>query len=354
MKIKEIRIENLRNLVDVSLEPHKKLNLIEGINGAGKTAIIESMVVLSRGRSFRTQQASELIGPERKTFRIFARVETDEREIHRLGLERSGKYWKARKDAKELKRISELTSSLPLILLEPNSHQLVSGAPDWRRKFLDWGMFHVERDFLDTHRRFSRALKQRNSALRQKKSLETIDSLDSILIPLGKRLDQLRAGHCKAINLELKTLLSRLSPGLESIEVEYENGWGEIPYEKALNQSKERDFELGSTRLGPHRADMVMKRGRVLARTVLSRGEQKIVSAAMLLAQARLLEALGEKPLILIDDLASEFDLAHFRSVLKNALLHGGQVWVTGTQIPEISEDKKTFHVKHGTVKEMI
>ena len=353
MKINKLRIENLRNLVDVSVKPHQDLNFIVGDNGAGKTAILESMVVLSRGRSFRTPQASELIGPEKKSFRVFAEILNDDGKSHRLGLERTGKQWKARKDASDLEKISELTHSLPIILMEPNSHLLVSGTPEFRRKFLDWGVFHVEHSFLETWKRFSRVLKQRNSALRTGQN-DILDSLDSQISPLGERLSDLRTKHKESINEELKELLPALSPELKGIELEYLNGWGSGRYEDALKEGRERDMDRGATHSGPHRADMTILKGKALARTMLSRGEQKIVSAALLLAQSKLLTSLGESPIILLDDLASEFDKVHFDNVLKEARQRGGQVWITGTNKPELNGTHKMFHVKHGILKEML
>ena len=90
------------------------------------------------------------------------------------------------------------------------------------------------------------------------------------------------------------------------------------------------------------------------ARNVLSRGEQKILSAALLLAQSEVLAELGEKPIMLLDDLASEFDEEHFQRVLDKTLSYGGQVWVTGTAEICNDVDKQVFHVKHGVVQEVV
>ena len=158
MKISSLQIENLRNLALVSLKPHPGLNFIGGENGAGKTSILESLFVLSRGRSFRTSTTGDLVGPNDAYFRVVAEAVSDEGKKDRLGLERSGKHWRARKNLTDLTKISQLTRSLPVTLMEPNSHQLVSGPPEFRRKFLDWGVFHVEHGFIEVWSRYSRAL----------------------------------------------------------------------------------------------------------------------------------------------------------------------------------------------------
>ncbi len=353
MKINTIQIENFRNLGSVSFKPNPVINFIIGNNGAGKTSILESIVVLSRGRSFRTPQASELVGPVKHTFNVFTETEKDGGQCDRLGLERSGKHWKARKNGQDLPQISQLTRSLPLVLMEPNSHLLVSGAPEVRRRFLDWGVFHVEHVFLGVWRRFSKTLRQRNAALRQGQ-IDVIESIDEILSQLGSELSQLREAYCKSISRETRSIVSELSDGLSDITFEYQTGWGSGPYHDALSKWRERDLERGATSQGPHRADLVMMKGNVFARAVLSRGEQKILSAALLLAQAEFLKSRGESPVVLLDDLASEFDSKHFKRVLAKFLETEGQVWVTGTRKPEFSGPCSVFHVEHGTVREMI
>lgn len=353
MKINTLQIENFRNLEAVSFQPDPVLNFIIGNNGAGKTSILESIVVLSRGRSFRTTQAAELVGPAKLTFSVFIVTEREGGQCDRLGLERSGKHWKARKNGQDLTQISQLTRSLPLVLMEPNSHQLVNGAPDVRRKFLDWGVFHVEPEFLEVWRRFSKTLRQRNAALRQRR-IDVIESIDEILAPLGSQLSQLRAVYSKSIAGETQAILSDLSAGLSDITLEYQNGWGSGPYREALSKWRKRDLERGATSQGPHRAELVLMKGHAVARAVLSRGEQKLLSAALLLAQASFLKSRGEPAIVLLDDLESEFDRRHFKSVLAKFLEKGGQVWVTGTREPEFSGRCSVFHVEHGTLREMV
>ncbi|NCF61470.1 MAG: DNA replication/repair protein RecF [Gammaproteobacteria bacterium] len=351
--IKKLKIENFRNLVEVEIEPDYELNFFNGANGAGKTSVIESIVVLSRGRSFRTNQSGELVGPEQKTFRVYAETSGAERGDQRLGLERSGNHWRARKDGQELSQLSQLTRSMPLMLMEPNSHLLVSGTPEIRRKYIDWGMFHVEQQFLDTWRRYSKILKQRNAALRSRQET-LLDSLDEVMSESGTRLTRLRKDHFTEISGIIQSLLGTLSKDLSGVDMEYEPGWRGESLKEALLLSRERDLERGMTCLGPHRADISLKWRNTVARAILSRGEQKILSAALLISQAIILSQHGDKPLILLDDLASEFDEKHFEAVLEQALSCGGQVWVTGARGQETIHGHKVFHVEHGRVREVL
>lgn len=353
MQIKKLQISNLRNLESVEIKPHPGLNLLYGSNGAGKTSVLESILVLSRGRSFRTKHAAELIGKGGKTFNVFAEIHDNDDRTYKLGLERSQKHWRARKDGQDLSQLSQLTRVLPLVLMEPNSHLLVSGAPEIRRKFLDWGVFHVEQDFLGVWRDFSKILKQRNAALRFRQS-ELLDSMDVVFSEIGTHLGRLRCSHSSEIAKKVQVLLADLCSGLEQVRLEYKDGWSQGSLAEALVESRENDLVRGLTGSGPHRADIALIYQKASAKTVLSRGEQKLLAAALLLSQAEILAKNCGVPILLIDDLASEFDEEHYESVLNRAMKIGGQVWVSGTRklVPEV--DHKMFHVKHGGVQEML
>lgn len=353
MQINKLQISNLRNLQQVVIEPHTELNVLYGGNGAGKTSVLESIVILSRGRSFRTTQASDLLGPLQKTFQVFAEISGNHSRTSRIGIERSGKHWRARKDGQDLSQLSQLTRALPVIVMEPNSHLLVSGAPEGRRRFLDWGMFHVEQEFLNIWSGFSKILKQRNAALR-KNHTEVIDSIDDVFCELGNRLDHLRAVHCQQVEKKLKTLLSELSPGLEQVGVEYNKGWSADSLEQSLALGREKDLFKGATGSGPHRADLSFIYRGASARAVMSRGEQKVLAAALLLSQAQILDELEQAPIVLLDDLTSEFDREHFNNVLQRAMQMTGQVWISGTDAPRMEHNHKLFHVEHGGVSEVL
>ena len=337
----------------VDIEPNPNLNILFGANGAGKTSVLESLVVLSRGRSFKTNQANELTGPAGDSFRVFAESVNHSNKITRMGLERSGKHWRARKNGKDLSQLSQLTRDLPVVMMEPNSHLLVSGPPETRRKYLDWGMFHVEQQFLGTWRRFSKILKQRNAALRFRQE-EVLDSIDAVFSELGEDLGRLRRTHSEAVAEKVQGLLADLGSELENIRFEYHDGWSRESLQESLIAGREGDLVRGSTGSGPHRADFMIFYQDSTARSVLSRGEQKLLAAAMLLSQVEILAELGEKPLVLLDDLASEFDQERFESVLSRAIKGGGQVWISGTRNHQPDVDHKVFHVEHGKVQEMV
>ena len=313
--IKTLKISNLRNIKAADFELHPRLNYLVGDNGAGKTGVLESIVVLAKGRSFRAGQIGALIGPENDWFRVVATTEHGSGKQQTLGIERSRIEWKARRNGENVRQLSDLAIHLPLILIEPNSHLLISGSPQVRRRFLDWGVFHVEHDYLLQWRRYTRALKQRNAALR-KQDTAVVTSLDPIMSELGEKIDNDRLRQLNALSEKLAVTLNALSPALNGIKLRYDKGWKGEGLLCALQDAQQQDLERGATGPGPHRADIPVYLDGKLAKERLSRGEQKILSAALLLSQAMLMSDNGEKPLLLMDDLASEFDAKHLAAVM--------------------------------------
>ena len=348
MHITHLTIENFRNLETVEIQPGAGLNYFFGENGAGNSSVLEAVFLLSRGKSFRAAGSEELIRHQAESFQVFAETRHQD-EIHRIGLERSKKAWRARKNGQDLALLSELSRSLPLVLMEPNSHSLVSGSPELRRRFLDWGVFHVEPLFLDTWRQYSRGLKQRNAALRRSQT-SVIDSIDEIIVPLGERLSVYRQAYVDKLVQEFSKQMNSSRDGLKGIRMRFQPGWRPGSLQAAFDSGRERDLEQGISQHGPHRADLLLEREGRQIRSTLSRGEQKNLAACLLLSQAEIMKASGQDPLILLDDLASEFDQRHCAEVLQKALACASQVWVTGIAEGAPETRSTRFHVERGQV----
>jgi DNA replication and repair protein RecF len=351
MWVKSLYINNLRNIKSANIELEPGLNCFIGGNGAGKTTVLEALSMLSKGRSFRAGQVASLIGPEQSHFQVAGQVELCNGDAHRLGMERGGDYWKARHNGQDVAQLSELTEHLPFVILAPSSHTLVSGPPDGRRKYLDWGVFHVEHEHLVVWRRYARVLKQRNAALRQK-SIPMIESLDPQLVLLGEQLHQARRQHAERLNEMLAEKLVLFNQELDGMVLNYRKGWSTERLNEALELSRERDLERGVTGPGPHKADLLLSVNGANAKERLSRGEQKAMTAALIMAQAQMISELGEKPVLLLDDLASELDEDHLFKVLNAGLSLGVQLWLTGTDLVPVIDacgtPYKVFHVEHG------
>jgi DNA replication and repair protein RecF len=211
----------------------------------------------------------------------------------------------------------------------------------------------VEHSFLTIWRRYSRVLKQRNAALRQS-NVMVVESLDPQLIQLGEQLHQNREKHVVVLNEILQKKLPLFNKTLDGITLSYRKGWSGDSFTEAIQAASQRDMEKGSTGPGPHKADLYFSLDGVAARDRLSRGEQKAMTAAMMMAQAQLIGDAGEKPVLLLDDLSSELDGEHLDNVLQAGLDLGSQILLTGTDLTRITTSCESpyamFHVEHGSV----
>lgn len=357
MIINKLKVSNLRNLEQVELSAHPLVNTLYGSNGAGKTSILESIAMLSRGRSFRSNKIARVIGEHGESIQVYAEISDPDvnssNSARRLGIERSRQSWRARCDGEDIKQLSDLAKVLAVVAMEPNSHTLISGSPDVRRRYLDWGVFHVEPLYLDSWRRYARALKQRNAALRTGSSA-VLPGLESVLVQSGEQMTQMRQDYAERLSLQFDALMPTLSPSLGKVSLEYRQGWAAESLGQALEEQRQGDLERGSTHSGPHRADLSIKVNGKLVRDSASRGEQKILATALVLAQARRLTETGIKPVLLLDDLASEFDRTHFNTTLDVGRDLGVQIWISGVEAIELDAASARFHVEHGNVRKMV
>lgn len=355
MRIRRLQIENLRNLRSVALDTaDARVIQLVGPNGAGKTSVLEALALLARGRSFRASQVQDLIGPAAEDFTVYVEASRSgaDNRAHRLAISRGRKTWRGRINGADVQTLTEYATYLPVVVIEPGSHELVGGSPDHRRRYLDWGVFHVKPDMISTWRRFRRALKQRNTALRQSASEAVLDALDHEFLQTASAVDQLRRDYVQTLVPRLEQVLASISPDLADMTIQYRSGWvKDQELETALSAGRPRDRELGNTQSGPHRADLLLTWDGYRARGRLSRGQEKAMAAALLLSQAKGFLDHGTAPLLLLDDLASEFDQQHIRAVFESAKGLSAQLWITGVApLQNLEPDPTVFHVKQGEV----
>ena len=352
MPIQEFSAQDFRCLARVELHAVPGFNLIYGPNASGKTSILEAIAYLGRGKSFRGAPTPKLIRHGQAEFVLFGRVESAGR-LASVGVRNSTAGLEVRIDGDSGGGAAELAAALPLQIIDPDVHDLVAGAPDQRRRYLDWIAFHVEHGYLDSWRRFRRALKQRNAALRAGQSQAGIRGWNAELAELAVRVD---AGRRHALEAATGVLeeAGRALLGSE-LRFEYRRGWKEgeeLP--AVLESGLERDLQLGSTQAGPHRADLALIHDQRQARKLVSRGQQKLLACTMVLAAAETAQAALERPLLLLlDDPAAELDDDSLARLMGRVRGLGCQVIATSLQPDTAIFDAPgaLFHVEHGALE---
>lgn len=359
MKFERLRIQGLRCLADVGVELGEGIHVFVGANGAGKTSALEAAYLLSHGRSFRSGARDALLQRGQTSLTVFAELEGKGDVRHRLGLGREGTRWEARLDGMVVP-LGELVQACAVVCFEPGSHALIAGAAEERRRFLDWGVFHVEQAFLAAWRRYQRALKQRNALLRGGTA-----GPDELYVPWERELGEAATvidAHRRAYLDQWLPLLATnagfLLPELGAVTMRYRRGWSEdADLADLLAEQRGRDFARAHTTVGAHRADWSLAFEQAPLREHLSRGQEKLTALACLLAQAELhAERQGEWPIVCLDDLSSELDLAHQEAVVERLAAVDTQVLVTGTECPPPLQSRphRMFHVEQGQIRPLL
>ena len=363
MRIDRLVLHHMRRFEAAEWSPSPRINVITGDNGAGKTTLLEALHLMAYGRSFRGRVRDGLIRQGAAALDVYVEwhetlPSTSTPLRRRVGLRHSGQEWKGRLDGQDVSQMSSLCAALAVVTFEPGSHALISGGGETRRRFLDWGLFHVEPDFLPLWRRYTRALKQRNALLKQGSvSHAALDAWDYELSDAGEAITSRRSAYLDRLHTYLLALAQRFAPDLALTGLAFSPGWRrhEVPLSDALLLARDRDRQYGYTSVGPHRADWHTEYAAIPGREALSRGQAKLTALACLMAQAQDFAALrGQWPVLSLDDLGSELDRHHQRRVIEYLSAIPAQVLITATEIPmtlsEQTADYCVFHVEHGTV----
>ncbi|HWU77553.1 MAG TPA: DNA replication/repair protein RecF [Rhodanobacter sp.] len=359
MRLDTLRIQGLRCLADVSATLDPAINIFVGANGAGKTSVLEAVFLLSHARSFRSGTKEALLQRGGSQMSIFAEVRRVDDPIGRLGLGRDGLRWEARLNG-AMVTLGEMVQQCAVVCFEPGSHALIAGGAEERRRYIDWGVFHVEHGFLVQWRRYQRALKQRNSLLRS--TTMTSDDLfepwEAELAQAAEQIDDMRRTYLNLLRPHLIAAAGGLLPEMGALELRYRRGWSdEVDLQQQLRELRVRDLARGHTTLGPHRADWMISYEHAPLREHLSRGQEKLTALACMLAQAALYaEHHREWPIVCLDDLASELDQAHQQAVVDQLLSANAQVLLTGTELPQALQSlpAKVFHVEQGRLTSLL
>ncbi len=350
----------------VEVEFCKDLNIFYGLNGSGKTAFLEVIYYLSRGRSFKQSNSNKLIHFSANEFLILSEL------VHsrKIGFHKKKHQPQIIKyNTEYLTSCIELSQLITLQILHPDSHFLINAGPSYRRKYIDWLVFHVKHSLSEQWKRYQIILKNRNHLLKTQADPHLIQAWDNELIQLSELFAQERSQHIQIINDKLKYYHKNFLQ--EQYHIGYFPGWKTDDYQHVLQENLDNDILRGRTHYGIHRADLwikfVIDKHEYLAKDFLSNGEKKFISLFLYLLQIELYCQYKEneddynRPVILIDDIASELDSRHLELIFHYLRSLDAQIFITVLENKENlkwmdqlikSKPYKLFHVKQGKIKE--
>lgn len=381
--INQLKISNLRNLSDIELSL-SACNVFVGQNGSGKTSLLESVFLLSRGKSFRHFESKRYISHKADNCAVWASVGGADEFCEEFAIAKfkdPDTPSKLRKNHSPLASQAILTKRLPTLLIDPSGMSVLENGTADRRQLLDWLCFYCQADFHSVWANYQRTLKHRNALLKSAQAVpdtshafgqicEQIGAWDYQLGQYSATLNTLRQHIFDEWALFFDKAIDMLLPQyVGQITLGYQAGFDdEKPLAQLLSERLLSDIELGYTRVGNHRADLGIhikmpldngKSHKELAVNVLSRGEKKLLITALKLSGLSLLcQYQPFMPIVLIDDIDSELDERAATRLLQTLATLPCQVLITSLnesmadQLTQIFADKKitTFLVKDGTI----
>jgi DNA replication and repair protein RecF len=334
------------------------LNVFAGQNGSGKTSLLEAIHLLGYASSFRLHEKQGLVNIDSERLLIGGTVESDAACPTRIGLEigRNGRVAQMQVNGRRISKASDLSRFMPITLIAPEDHRIFELGPKYRRRFLDWGVFHVEPSYIDGWREYHHVLRQRNAAIKRN---ENIAVWDPLLAQCANVLTTYRETYLVCLSKELQTLLANRD-WFNKVQLRLKAGWPpDREFLEHLENQRASDLAVRTTHSGPHKADVVIEVDGRPARTFLSRGQTKLLICLLRTAQAILMsKRKGTSGLVLADDLAAELDGLTRARVLEMLYNSGLQLFLTATSTNDFSlerlTDVRVFHVEHGRVEPIL
>lgn len=366
MILRRLHIINFKSIATASLELSDKVNCIVGLNGMGKTNILDALHYLSFTRSHlgitdalavkRGSEAAILEG-------LYTTSEGDERQL--LLQIRPGHRKVLKKNKKEYSRLSDHIGAFPLCIVSPQDYQLIQGGSEERRRFMDMQLSQQDSVYMSSLSQYHSLLEQRNSLLKtDNPSIALLDVIDLQLDRLATYIWQKRQDFVEVFIPYFQEYYSAIATEQDTVSLCYTSSLhataGKL-YD-TLVANRQRDQIIGHTQVGIHRDDLEMSLGGELIRRVGSEGQRKTYLISLKLAQYKLLaSSQRERPILLLDDIFDKLDAERVKRIID--LVGGqdfGQIFLTDTNRKYLDEivdnwgkEYKLFAVEAGTVKEL-
>lgn len=352
MLLTGIRLQNYRNLTSVELRPDSRMTLLYGLNGQGKTNLLEAIQLLGTGRSFRNAKVPDLIRQGADSAAVVGQVRAGGVESE-ISICLAEKQRRVMVDSKPVQRAADLHGKLAAVVFSPDDTAMVKQGPETRRRYLDRALYTGNVAFLHDYHEYYRTLKQRNALLRCGTTVG-LDVWTEQLVASGCRLMQHRQQYVARLLPLVQRHYQRIAGSSEGVELIYAPDCDHC-FEEQLEQCLTTDLRRGSTGCGPHRDDLCFLINGQALKSFGSQGQQRSFVLALKLAELdHLQQTFGEPPLMLLDDIASELDRERIHNLLGFLRQREVQVLLTTTTTagidPSMLQQSSVYRVQAGTL----
>ena len=337
MLVKSVKLSNYRNYEKETFIFDSNLNIIVGKNGTGKTNILESIVVVSNTKSFRTNNDQDLIKKDTE----FSKIDliSDENNF-KIVINKKNKSLYINNDL--VKRTSQFIGKLNAVLFKPGDLELFNQSPSERRKLLDIEISKVSNRYVLALVKYNKLLKDKNKVLKDIRQDEILlNVLNESMAPLIKTIIEEREKFFDVINEYISAMYTMISGKIADITVNYKKCSEIYEVNKKIEESKNKDFYYHYTTYGPHHDDYYFTMDGYNLNSIASQGQKRMVLIAFKFALIKYIQKYTDKtPIVLLDDILSELDKDNQERLL-NVIPKNAQVIITNTDINNLNIDKE-------------
>ena len=341
MSIARLFIKNFRPFRELDLDLNKQNLLVMGSNGSGKTSILEAINLLISRKSIRTRNLKECIKEGSEGFSLGLEIKNNNEILTIKAAKQANKRISIKT---KLGNTSATKENLPIVQLkQAKDLRMIEGETELRRDFFNETMFHVEHSSKTEYKNYKKALSQRNISLKRKATESELRVWNEVLIETGNILAERQKSFFESIFKKHLEEKKKIGTGQEAflnqIKLTFKKGWPEgISFNRALAESAMKDRALGYTSIGPHRLDFRYFINNKLAKSFLSRGQQKLLILLNIFKFNDILAAKNKSGIVyLIDDITSELDQENLAIVLEQAIELKAQLIITAIKGKSLS-----------------
>lgn len=358
MELKSILLNNFRNYSYSKVNFSSGVNFIVGKNAQGKTNLLESVYLLSVGKSPKNSKDKQLIRFEQNKAKISVDFST-------IAGNKNIQMYLDKSDKKSIKinnlnilKLTELVGTLSVVYFSPDELKLIKEVPEDRRSFLDVSISQFDKAYLYDLLKYNRILKMRNQILKSFDSVESkteqLKLFTPQLIDTAEKIIEKRLNFIEKLKIFTKNIHKTITLD-ETLDVSYsyakkENLTIKEDLTSQFEKSLEKELELGYTSLGPHRDDIIFKINGLDCKTYASQGQQRTVALVIKLSLMEVIrEEIGEYPILLLDDVLSELDNARQERLLNMTTKY--QTLISCTSIPNTIIIYNSINIENGKIK---
>ncbi len=360
MIIEYLELTDFRNYEEIHVDFSPNTNIFFGDNAQGKTNILESVYLMGTTKSHRGSHDSEIISFNKDYGVIRALFKKNDIE-YKIGIQlRKDKRKAISINGTPVKKAADFIGLVNIVLFSPEDLQIIKGSPDKRRRFIDVTLCQIDKEYLFSLSSYNKIVNQRNKLLKTYNNRDdisyTLNIWDEQLVNYGSKVIERRKKFVNDLNEIIYPIHSSISGNNDKIDIIYDKNTDIEDFSEKLKINRDKDTKYKNTSVGPHRDDFIINIKDINVKKYGSQGQQRTVALSLKLSEIEIIKsAIGDTPILLLDDVLSELDMNRQKYLLEN--LGDTQTIITCTGLDEFVNNRfeinKCFNVKNGNVQEV-